>query len=156
MKARRIRAGVANMTVVLSFCLCSCGGMAYHLNYNRVEGAAREIVREITGQGPQAGPRASAIPGVEPLKMAMKERNKRLLPFYANGTALEKDDGYLCTGDTRRLPIRDGRVLGGLIAEENSARRELYKAVADHFHMGGDYAADVARIFARQWAGGKK
>jgi hypothetical protein len=43
-----------------------------------------------------------------------------------------------------------------MIAQENSAREQVYKAVAEHFKMGSEYSEEVARIFAREWAKGKK
>jgi hypothetical protein len=142
--------------VFLIVCLCSCGGIRYHLNYNKVEGVARDIAIHVKGQGTQTGARVQAIPGVAPLVEDMKDRYKRLSYFYESGSAVEKDDGYVCMADTRRVLLRDRRILGDMIAQENSAREQVYKAVAEHFKMGSEYTEEVARIFAREWAKGKK
>ena len=90
-------------------------------------------------------------PTIRTLKERMKQRFRRLKPYYQKGLLKEQDNGYVKLVNTKGLNLKQKRDIKGLLKAENADRHELYLAVARAMNINPSDVGKVARIFAEQW-----
>jgi len=167
--------------VILSFSLLvfSCVTINIYFPAEKVESVAGEIVDEIRNRKPAKKDSTSkkqqdsffqaiklavlpsaacaqevtevSNPTIRALKQKMKERYAQMKPFYQKGMLKEGNDGYVSTGDTTGLGLKDKRDLNNLVNAENNDRKTLYAEVAKALKIDGSQINKVAEIFAKEW-----
>ena len=90
-------------------------------------------------------------PTIRALKERMKQRFRRLKPYYQKGLLKEQDNGYVKLVNTKGLNLKQKRDIKSLLKAENADRHELYLAVARAMNINPSDVGKVARIFAEQW-----
>ena len=165
--------------IFLALTLGACVTINIYFPAEKVESVASEIVKDIRGsqgaEGSSAGepPQSSLLDlplrlllpsqawaqdavnvsnaAIRALKAQMKQRYELLKPFYANGSLVERDDGYVAEGNVGQLALKDRRTLKGLIDAENSDRADLYREVAAAMNIDAGQAGRIGEIFAAEW-----
>lgn len=90
-------------------------------------------------------------PTIRALKNRMKNRYAQLKPWYEKNLLVEKDNGYLATGNLNGVSIKDRRAIQSLVDAENNDRQALYREVAKSMNIDPSQVDRVAKIFAGQW-----
>lgn len=165
--------------ILLVLLLFACVTINIYFPAEKVESVASEIVNDIRGSrpgkkdpandAPQSGVfdlrqlfASTAVawaqdavnvsnPAIRALKSQMKQRYESLKPFYANGSLVEKDDGYVAEGNADALALKDRRTLKGLIDAENRDRTKLYQEVAAALSIDPSQTARIGEIFSAEW-----
>ncbi|MGD2270949.1 MAG: DUF1318 domain-containing protein [Desulfobacterales bacterium] len=90
-------------------------------------------------------------PTIRTLKQKMKDRFTLLKPYFQKGMLKEGSDGYVSTGDSGALSLKERRDLNALVAAENNDRKALYREVAAALSIDPSQTGKVAAIFAKEW-----
>jgi hypothetical protein len=165
--------------ILLVLSLFACVTINIYFPAEKVESVASEIVQDI--RGGQPGNKAStedtpqsaifdfrqifgaasvawaqdavnvSNPAIRALKAQMKQRYGQLKPFYANGSLVEKDDGYVAEGNVDPLGLKERRTLKGLIDAENRDRAKLYQEVAAALSIDPSQTSRIGEIFSAEW-----
>lgn len=166
--------------IFLVLSLGACVTINIYFPAEKVESVAAEIVKDIRGSGESletspAGetPQSSIFDfkwlvvspsqawaqdavnvsnaAIRALKGQMKQRYEQLKPFYADGSLIEQNDGYVAQGNVGQLNLKDLRTLKGLIDAENRDRAKLYQEVASALSIDASQAGRIGEIFAEEW-----
>ncbi len=161
---------------LLSLFVFACVTINIYFPAEKVESIAGEIVDEIRGQDtPEKDDKSSLIrtpeiiraffcanawadditsvsnPTIRALKEKMKARYAQMKVYYQKGNLKENDNGYVSTGNTSGLSLKEKRELKTLIDAENSNRELLYKEIARALKIDPSQINRVEEIFAREW-----
>ena len=164
---------------VLALFMIACITINIYFPAEKVESAAKEIVKEIRGSGDgekeqtlKDGKQSWLLenfmalscsnafadeitevsnPTIRALKDRMKTRFAEMKPYYLNGMLNEGDDGYVTIKSTEGLGLKQTRDLKNFVSAENEDRRTLYEEVAKALNIDPGQIEQVAEIFAREW-----
>jgi hypothetical protein len=165
--------------ILMVLFLFACVTINIYFPAEKVESVASEIVNEIRGtrpgdKAPEGDTPQSAVfdlrplfaatavawaqeevnvsnPAIRALKSQMKQRYELLKPFYANGSLVEKNDGFVAEGNAGQLGLKDRRTLKGLIDAENRDRVKLYQEVAAALSIDPSQTGRIGEIFSTEW-----
>ncbi len=90
-------------------------------------------------------------PTIRALKEKLKANYAQMKPYYDKGMVKEGNNGYVSTGNTGGLGLKEKRDLNGLVDAENSYRKQLYAEVAKALNIDSSQISKVAQIFAKEW-----
>jgi uncharacterized protein len=88
---------------------------------------------------------------IRALKERMKARYQQMKPFYTKGMLVEKDNGYVQTGDIGSLGLKEKRDIKSLVEAENKDRKSLYQEVAKALKIDSSQVGRVGEVFAKEW-----
>jgi len=88
---------------------------------------------------------------IREIKNRMKERFKKLIPYFKAGNIGEDNSGYLALRNVSGLNVKERARLNKLVKAENKDRKTLYAEVARALNISPDQVSRVAKIFARNW-----
>ncbi len=92
---------------------------------------------------------------VKTIKKSLKERFKKLLPYYNKLNIGENNKGLLTIKSQKGLSVKEKLELRKLFSAENKDRMNLYKRVAQLKKIPKKVEA-IQKIFAKSWAKGAK
>lgn len=84
------------------------------------------------------------------LRTQMRNNFSSLAPFYQQGFVGLKSDGLLTVRDAAGVPLKDRNLVNKLVAAENSARNQLYQAIANA-NGHPEWFAQIKSTFAERW-----
>ena len=87
------------------------------------------------------------------LKQTISSHHQQLKPFYDKGAVGITRDGYLEVRDTSGLNLGEVANLRKLVNQDNEARRQLYREVANALKLDASQVSKIEDIFAKQWRG---
>jgi len=90
-------------------------------------------------------------PTIRALKQKMRTLFAQMKPYYRKGMLVEGSNGYVSTGNTGGLGLREKRNLKNLVDAENKDRSRLYKEVAKALKIDASQTSRIAEIFAKEW-----
>jgi uncharacterized protein YdbL (DUF1318 family) len=90
-------------------------------------------------------------PTIRALKERLKANYGQMKPFYAKGAVVENNSGYVSSGNTQTLDMKEKRDLNALVAAENSMRKQLYEEVAKALKIDPSQVGRIGEIFAKEW-----
>jgi uncharacterized protein YdbL (DUF1318 family) len=157
----------------------ACVTINIYFPAEQVESVAGEIVDEIRGKEGEPGEKSGtpddrsqllktflalsrsvawaeeiitvSNPTIRALKERMKDRFTKMKPLFQSGALKEGDDGYVVTGNTEGLGLKDKRDLNNLVDAENQDRKSLYQEVAKAMKIDPGQIDKIAEIFAEEW-----
>lgn len=89
-------------------------------------------------------------PAIKKIEASMKARHNRLEEFYANGAVGLTNDGLVAVRDAKQVPLAERRTVNQLVAEENSDRIALYRAIAEA-NGHPEWESQIQQTFASRW-----
>ena len=92
-----------------------------------------------------------STPKIRALKQSLKERFRKLRPFFDKGNVGETNDGFIRIRDESGLNLKEKALLRNLEKDENNDRRNLYSEVAKALDVDPSQIKRVRKIFAERW-----
>lgn len=89
-------------------------------------------------------------PAIKKIEASMKARHSRLEPFYASGAVGLTNDGLVAVQDPKQVPLAERRAVNQLVADENSDRKALYRAIAEA-NGHPEWENQIQDTFASRW-----
>ncbi len=89
-------------------------------------------------------------PAIKKIEASMKARHNRLENFYASGAVGLTNDGLVAVRDAKQVPLAQRRTVNQLVAEENSDRKALYRAIAEA-NGHPEWESQIQQTFASRW-----
>jgi uncharacterized protein YdbL (DUF1318 family) len=89
-------------------------------------------------------------PEIRHLQSGLKKRHGALAPFFRSGAIGLTQDGRVAVRDAKAVSLRDRKRLEQLVAQENSDRNALYRAIAKA-NGHPEWENDVRAVFAKTW-----
>jgi len=92
-----------------------------------------------------------STPKIRALKQSLKERFRKLRPFFEKGNVGETNDGFIRIRDESGLNLKEKALLRNLEKDENNDRRNLYSEIAKALDVDPSQIKRVRKIFAERW-----
>ena len=92
-----------------------------------------------------------STPKIRALKQSLKERFRKLRPFFDKGNVGETNDGFIRIRDESGLNLKEKALLRNLEKDENNDRRNLYSEIAKALDVDPSQIKRVRKIFAERW-----
>lgn len=89
-------------------------------------------------------------PAIKKIEASMKARHNRLEKYYASGVVGLTNDGLVAVRDAKQVPLAQRRTVNQLVAEENSDRKALYRAIAEA-NGHPEWEGQIQQTFASRW-----
>ncbi len=89
-------------------------------------------------------------PAIKKIEASMKARHNRLEKYYASGAVGLTNDGLVAVRDAKQVPLAQRRTVNQLVAEENSDRKALYRAIAEA-NGHPEWEGQIQQTFASRW-----
>ncbi len=89
-------------------------------------------------------------PGINKLKSLMKQRHKKLSPYYGSGAVGMEINGLITVRNAKAISLKERNIVKKLVADENRDRSQLYKEIAKA-NGHAEWETDIRKTFARRW-----
>ncbi len=89
-------------------------------------------------------------PGINKLKSLMKQRHKKLSPYYNSGAVGMENNGLITVRNAKAVPLKQRNTVKKLVSDENRDRNQLYRDIAKA-NGHPDWETDIRKTFARRW-----
>jgi len=89
-------------------------------------------------------------PEIRRIQASLKQRHGALRPHFRSGAIGLTQNGMIAVRDPNAISLRDRAKVNKLVADENSGRNALYKAIAKA-NGHPEWKGDVQAVFARTW-----
>lgn len=89
-------------------------------------------------------------PGINKMKSLMKQRHKKLSPYYSSGAVGMENNGLITMHNVKAVALKQRNVVKKLVTDENRDRNQLYKEIAKA-NGHPEWETDIRKTFARRW-----
>ncbi len=89
-------------------------------------------------------------PAIDALTASMRDRHRRLEPYYGSGAIGLTDGGAVAIRDPASVPVRERNAVKKLVADENADRDALYREIA-RANGQPKWEQEIRTTFARRW-----
>ena len=89
-------------------------------------------------------------PGINKMKSMMKQRHKKLSPYYSGGAVGMENNGLITLYNVKAVGLKQRNVVKKLVTDENRDRNQLYKEIAKA-NGHPEWETDIRKTFARRW-----
>ena len=89
-------------------------------------------------------------PAIDALTASMRDRHRRLEPYYGSGAIGLTDAGAVAIRDPASVPVRERNAVKKLVADENADRDALYREIA-RANGQPKWEQEIRTTFARRW-----
>lgn len=117
------------------------------LNTNVLISFLQSIIPAAQAQQPDIN---ISSPGINKMKSMMKQRHKKLSPYYSGGAVGMENNGLITLHNVKAVALKQRNVVKKLVTDENRDRNQLYKEIAKT-NGHPEWETDIRKTFARRW-----
>ncbi len=117
------------------------------LNTNVLISFLQSIIPAAQAQQPDIN---ISSPGINKMKSMMKQRHKKLSPYYNGGAVGMENNGLITLHNVKTVALKQRNVVKKLVTDENRDRNQLYKEIAKA-NGHPEWETDIRKTFARRW-----